>query len=64
MVFEIMFLALLNRYSVHEYEVTFSEYGEPGFSRVFARFTARKHGGLISYFQMSRDDYGVLYLLN
>ena len=46
------------------YEVTFSEYGEPGFSHVFARFTARKHGGLISYFQMSRDDYGVLYLVN
>jgi hypothetical protein len=32
------------------YEVPFSLYGEPGFSRVFAHFTARKHGGLITYF--------------
>jgi hypothetical protein len=29
---------------------TFRLYGEPGFSRVFARFTARKHGELITYF--------------
>ncbi len=45
------------------YEVPFTLYGEPGFSRVFARFIMRKHGGLISYFQMSRDEHGVLYLV-
>jgi hypothetical protein len=31
-------------------------------SLVFSRFTARKHDGLISYFQIYRDDHGVLYL--
>jgi hypothetical protein len=30
----------------------------------FQRFTARKHGGLISYLQIKRDDHGVLYQVN
>jgi hypothetical protein len=30
----------------------------------FPHFTARKHGGLISYFQMNKDDHGVLHRIN
>ncbi len=43
-------IAEVDSNSLETYEVPFSLYGEPGFSRVFARFAARKHGGLISYF--------------
>jgi hypothetical protein len=32
-------------------------------SLVFACFTARKHGGPITYFQINRDDHSVLYLV-
>jgi hypothetical protein len=28
---------------------------------VFARFTERKHGGLITYFQINRDYRGAFY---
>jgi hypothetical protein len=28
---------------------------------VFARFTARKQGGLVTYFQINRDYRGALY---
>jgi hypothetical protein len=32
-------------------------------SLFFGRFTVRRHGGLISYFQINRNDHCVLYLV-
>jgi hypothetical protein len=46
------------------YELSFTLYGEPGISRDFSRFTVRKHSGLISHFQISREEHGVLYHVN
>jgi hypothetical protein len=46
--------------SINVYEVTLPLRGHTVFARI-CEYRARKHGGLITYFQINRDDHGVLY---
>jgi hypothetical protein len=46
------------------YEVNFSANPVPGFRTISALVTARKHGGLITYFQINRDYHRALYRVN